>query len=227
ERVASVYQKTEYFDRYCDGCPISENDGVVSIEFGPYILLWNRREDELKIEDIDRELAGIYKEIPSNVYYNFSEEWQLTDDSAVPSGSVIADGNTLSIASKSAIMLNHISDPMNNSDWRVSTINGKSVSEISFTSTEKIEEVTVKAVGGIPENVEKLIVLLMMYDDGKIVYAKKAETDLYEGIYNYSFNLSEEHLYMRKGRTLKVLVYDNTENMSEILPKIELPQTNK
>lgn len=227
ERVASVYQKTEYFDRYCDGCPISENDGVVSIEFGPYILLWNRREDELKIEDIDRELAGIYKEMPSNVYYNFSEEWQLTDDSAVPSGNVIADGNTLSIASKSAIMLNHISDPMNNSDWRVSTINGKSVSEISFTSTEKIEEVTVKAVGGIPENVEKLTVLLMMYDDGKIVYAKKAETDLYEGIYNYSFNLSEEHLYMRKGRTLKVLVYDNTENMSEILPKIELPQTNK
>lgn len=227
EKIASVYQRTEYFDRYCDGCPISENNGVVSIEFGPYILIWNRREGGAEIEAIDKELAGVYKEVLSNTYYNFSEEWQLTDDSAVPSGSVIADGSTLNIIPKSAILLNHISDPMNNSDWRVSTINGKSVSEVSFTSTEKIEEVTVKAVGGISEYAERVTILLMIYNDGKVVSVKKSETDLYDGIYNYSINLSEEHLYMRKDRTLKVFVYDNTENMSEILPKIELPRTNK
>ena len=227
EEIASVYQRTEYFDRYCDGCPISDNNGVVSIEFGPYILLWNRSGDEVGIETVNKEFKGVYKEIPSRVYYNFSEKWQLTDDSAVPSGSVIADGSTLNIIPKSAILLNHISEPMNNSDWRVSTINGKSVSEISFISTEKIEEVTVKAVGGIPENAERVTILLMIYNDGKVVSVKKAETDLYDGIYNYSINLSEEHLYMKKDRTLKVFVYDNTENMSEVLPKIELPRTNK
>ncbi len=219
----SVYRKTEYYSNYCNDCPIYENNGVSYCDFGDYKLIINASDNILAFSDLKTDFSGIYKELCKGEYYSFSENALIDDDSPVPLDSPILTPDNLKILPKDVLLFLHISNPSDKSDWRVNSINGKSVSAFDATVPEKIENITVKGIGGIPQNAEKLTVLCFIYDHGRIISVTKSEKDIIDGLNLYNVDLKDADLNMMKNRTLKVFILDNTESFENAVPKLELP----
>ncbi len=223
-QTAEIYQKTEYYDRYCKECPIVIEDDFVIIDYGDYKMVWNMSDtDEAVLPYWQLEVSGAYKEIVSGKYYTFSEEWQLTDDSVIPEGEDVEDGRRIVIAPESAILLMHIAEPMHKSDWRVSKINGKTISELVFGENEEVENITVKAVGGVSQEAGKVSVILALYENDKIITVCQGEADVSGSVDMYTVDFSKANVYMKRGRSIRVFVADNTTEMTELAPKLEIP----
>lgn len=222
-KTAVIYQRLEYYDRYSSGCPVIDADGVTVIDYGDYKLAWNKSDEAKPLPYNNIELSGAYKEIISQTYCTFSEEWQMMDDSVIPEGTVVSDGREMIIDAGETVLLVHVAEPMHTSDWRVSQINGRNISDLSFGPNEKIESVTIKSVGGISSDVNEANVFFSIYEDEKIISIGRRSVPVTESINIYTVDLSEYEMYMRKGLTMRVFVYDNTEALSELAPKLELP----
>ncbi len=224
KQTAVVYQKMHYYDRYCSDCPVVYDGDIMMVNYGNYKMIWNRSQtDAVPIPYSNMDVSGAYKEVIEGGYYTFSEDWQMTDDSAIPEGAVVADGKSIVIGPKRAILLVHIADPMQSSDWRVSRINGINVLEVNPKDERKIDSITVKAVGGVPEGVDKIGIIAGIYEDDKIISICRDEIKVTESTEIYTIDISKEELYMKSGRSLRVFVTDNSESMTELSPKLELP----
>lgn len=224
KQTAVVYQKMHYYDRYCSDCPVIYDGDIMMLNYGSYKMIWNRSQtDAVPIPYSNMDVSGAYKEVIEGGYYTFSEDWQMTDDSAIPEEAVVADGKNIIIPPKRAILLMHIADPMQGSDWRVSRINGINVLEVNPKDERKIDSITVKAVGGVPEGVEKICIIAGIYEDDKIISICRDEIKVTESTEIYTIDFSEQELYMKSGRSLRVFITDNSESMTELSPKLELP----
>ncbi|MBQ3572959.1 MAG: hypothetical protein IJA16_00015, partial [Clostridia bacterium] len=224
KQTAVVYQKMDYYDRYCANCPVIYDGDIMMVNYGNYKMIWNRSQtDAVPIPYSSMDVSGAYREIVEGGYYTFSEDWQMTDDSAIPEGAVVADGKSIVIPPRRAILLMHIADPMQGSDWRVSRINGINVLEVNPKDERKIDSITVKAVGGVPEGVDKIGIIAGIYEDDKIISICRDEIKVTESTEIYTIDFSKEELYIKSGRSLRVFVTDNSESMTELAPKLELP----
>ncbi len=222
--TATIYQRLEYYDRYCFGCPVINNGELTAVDYGDYKLIWNKSKTETA--DIPYEkiaFSGAYYEALSGKYYTFSEDWQLTDDSSIPETAEILNGKTLTISPDSAVLLIHIAEPIWDSDWRVSKINGKNVSDMTFSDDEKINSVTVKCVGNIPYDTESITVLFGIYKDEKLISASRKDVPVTLSTDTYTADFSEFNLSVKKGLTIRVFIFDNTDFLSGVSPKLELP----
>ena len=222
-KTAVIYQRLEYYDRYSSGCPVTEADGVTVIDYGDYKLAWNQSDTAKPLPYNNIELSGAYKEIISQSYCTFSEEWQMMDDSVIPEGTVVSDGREMVIDAGATVLLVHVAEPMHASDWRVSQINGRNISNLVFGPNEKIESITIKSVGGISSDVNEANVIFAIYEDEKIISVGRRTVPVVESLSIYMVDLSEYEMYMKKGLTMRVFVYDGTEPVSEFTPKLELP----
>lgn len=223
-QATQVYQKTEYYDRYCSECPVTLDGDFAIVDYGDYKMVWNMSETEtMPLPYWHLEVSGAYKEAVSGDYYAFSEEWQMTDDSVIPEGEAVRDGREIFVAPGSAILLMHIAEPMHESDWRVNKINEKNVSELVFRENEKIENITVRAVGGVSDEVESASVVLAVYDNDKITAIYRKEAGVFGSVNIYTMDFSEFGVYMKKGRSIRIFVSDNTTDMTGLSPKLEMP----
>lgn len=221
---AAVYQRLEYYDRYSSDCPVISENGLVSVDFGDYKMIWNKYGDKAVQIPYERlEMSGEYKEVLSGNYYSFSEDWQMKDDSVIPNGIELQDGKSLAIPQQSAVLLVHAADPMQSSDWRVNMINDRSVSSLAFENGEKVQSVTVKAVGGIPDNAETVNIMFCVYEDGKLISLCEKSADVFRSINIYTVDFSEFDIYMKKGLSFRIFVLDNTEKLTDLAPKLEFP----
>lgn len=224
KQTAVVYQKMYYYDRYCSDCPVIYDGDIMMVNYGSYKMIWNRSQTEaIPIPYSNMNLSGAYREVIEGGYYTFSEDWQMTDDSVIPESAVVADGKSIVIKPKRAILLVHIADPVQSSDWRISRINGINVLEVNPKDERKIDSITVKAIGGVPEGVDKIEVIAVIYEDDKIISICRDEIKVTESTEIYTIDFLEEELYMKSGRKLKVFVIDNSESMTKLSPKLELP----
>ena len=222
ENSAKVYERLDYYDRFSDSCPVTIDGGIIIADYGSYKLLWNKSADEKPLPKNMPEMSGVYESIGENKYYTFSGERQMTDDSVIPEGAELLSGYTLVIPPQSALLLAHIADPMHTSDWRISKINGRTVSKLTFAPDEKIEEITVKAIGGISKNAEKLSVVFAVYENGRLVLAHRENVPLIRSREIYNIDFSGFDINVKKGQIIKVFATDNTDDLSELKPKLEI-----
>ncbi len=222
ENSAAVYERLEYFDRFSGSCPVISESDVVVVDYGDYRLLWNKSSAEKRLPKQMPEMSGVYRSITEDKYYTFSDDWQMTDDSVIPENTEVYSGTDIIIPPKSAQLLVHIADPMHDSDWRINKINGRTVSSLTFGPNEKIETITVKAVGGIPENAETLDVIFAIYESGRLVSAHRKKTALSPSREIYTIDFSELDTYVTKGRIFKVFLADNTQDLTRLEPRLEI-----
>lgn len=222
---ATIYQRLEYYDRYSSGCPVIKDSDLIAVDYGDYKLVWNLSDTESKAIPYERmDMSGTYKEVLGGKYFAFSEEWQITDDNAIPEGNSILDGKALTVPPERAILLLHIANPIANADWRISKINETSISELSFDAIKKIESVTVKSLGDISASAEKITVMLAIYENEKIISVHQKHIPISSAQDTYTVNISDYNLFMEKGLSMRIFVFDNTENITVLSPKLELPQ---
>ena len=222
EKKAFVYQKLEYYDRAADSCPVYSDNGLIAVDYGDYKLVWNKSDEAKQIPYEHLELSGGYKEVVGDTYCTFSEEWQMTDDSVIPDGTEVIDGRNITVNPKMVILLSHIADPMHDSDWRVNRVNGRNISGLTMGSYEKIDNITFKSVGGLTEDVDEVTVMVAVYMDEKIISIGRKKIPVISSVDIYTVDMSEFNIFMQKGCTMRVFVYDDTENLVDIEPKFEL-----
>lgn len=221
--TADIYQKTEYFDRYSSGCPVIFDGDLAVVDYGDYKMIWNRSETEaFPFPYRHLEVSGVYKEITGNNYYTFSEEWQMTDDSVIPDDKIVANGRDIIVVPNSAILLMHIADPMHKSDWRVSRINGKLASEFTFREGEALKTLTAKAVGGVSGDADTISAIITVYDNDKLTAIYRKELDISDSVNIYTMDFSDYDIVLQKGRTVRVFVFDNNLDMTELNPVLEI-----
>ena len=133
------------------------------------------------------------------------------------------DGNDLKANPNQVILLSRISEPVQGSDWRVSTINGKSVSELTYTSPQKIDSISVKSVGDFPSDTDSIEVIFSVFRDGKLVKMYKSTVSVIESIPVYNIDTSGFDLYLDKTAELRIFITDNHSPANKIKPKLELP----
>ena len=221
---ADIYQRTTYYDRYSDHCPIISDGDLLMADYGSYKLIRNKSSEKTEPIPTEKfEFSGIYKDIVSGRYYSFSENWQRTDDSAVPADETVYDGSALSAEPNQIMLLSRISEPLRGSDWRVSAINGKSVSELTYSAPEKVDNVSIKAVGGVPSGIDNANVIFSVFKDGKLIKMYKSSIDVVESIPAYTIDTSDFDLYLDKTAELRIFITDKRSPANEIKPKFELP----
>lgn len=218
----SIYHRTAYFDRYCADCEYEIKDALRIISFGAYRIFINSdREKEYSLGEIG--LSGMYKDISKGEYYSFSDRNETTDDSSVPEGKPVLDGKELAVSPEGGIILKQISEPASKGDWRVTGINGKSVSDITFSDIEKIDVVSVKAIDGVNEETQVIRVICEVYENGKLMGIGKTETNVFDSTSRYNISFADKNLYMNKNRSIRIFIAEEGESMNKILPKLEFP----
>ncbi len=222
-RTADIYQKTDYYDKYSSGCPASVDGALTTVDFGNYKFVWNTSETEgYPLPHQHLEVSGVYKEVATGKYYTFSEKWQMTDDSVIPEDETLANGRDIVVKPDSSILLMHIADPMHESDWRVNKINSKLASKFTFKEEEHLNTLSVKAVGGITNGADSMSVILAVYDNDKLTDVYRREVDISSSINIYTLDFSTDRIMLKKGRTIRIFVFDNNFDMTKLVPTLEI-----
>ncbi len=222
---ATIYQRLKSYDRYVSGCPVIKTPDVTAVDYGDYKLIWNLSETDSKTIPYDQmDMSGTYKEVLSGNYFDFTEEWQITDDSAVPEGISILDGKLLDIPPGRALLLMHIANPIANTDWRVTKINEIALSELNFDSKSQIKSVTVKSFGGVSSAAENVTVMLAVYENEKMISVYRKHIPVSSPQSTYTVDTSDYNPPIKNGSSIRIFVFDNTENLTELIPKLELSQ---
>ncbi len=223
-KTVAIYHRTGYYDRYCADCDIERKDKASIISYGPYKIIINSDEKkDVSVGELNLELSGMYKSMSDDEYYGFSDGWQEEDDSIVPEDRVAKNGKGLIVQPEAAVILKQVAEPAFKGDWRVTGVNGRSVEGILFGEVEKIDVISLKAVGGVDAGLGRIKVICQIYEDGKLVATGIEETDVFEGIDRYNVSFGNKNMYMNKNRSIRIFVIKNGENMCEILPELEFP----
>lgn len=220
---ASVYQRLDYYDRYSADCPVLKEDGMLLINYGDYKLVWNKSGEERALPHSILEMRGVYKELANGGYYTFISGDEMLDDSAIPEGTGAVNGQELIVAPERIMLFKKLADPMRQPDWRVSRINGQSVPDITFASGQDVRSITIKSVGGTDEDAENVTVMLSLYEGEKLSRIARETMPVKDEADSYTIDFSKYEISIREGYAVKIFVFDDTETMTEIYPKIEIP----
>lgn len=224
QNYVDIYQKASYYDRYCAHCPLISRQGLIMTDYGDYKLIYNKYSDkEEKISRDNLEFSGIYKDMVSGQYYSFSDDWKRSDDSAIPETASVYDGDTLSAQPGQILLLMRVSEPLGEADWRISMINGTSVSELINTLPDTIENISFKAAGGFPYGVEEANVIICVFSNAKLVEMYKETVNITESIPMYTIDLSKNNISLANATEVRFFITDTQDLTPKRKPKLELP----
>ena len=224
EETASIYERYGYYDRYSFDVPISgcENN-INAIDFGEYLMLFNYGDGSVSATIPDGyEKKGIYRDVVGGGYYRIGAV-EKADMADLPSDTEAYEIQELSVESGGAVLLKRLENSLMSQEWRVAKINGKSPSELMFGEDEIINEITVRTVDGVLDNVTDLSVICAVYNKGKLVSMNRKSISVTPSIGIYSVDMSEYNMKMTVGSELRVFIADNTDNMNKIQPKLDYP----
>jgi len=220
--TAVIYQKTNYYDRYCFQCPVETENDVVFVDYGELKLAINKSDETKEFPYWKTEMWGVYKNISDGSFYSFSEADEKHDDSAVPEDKTVNDGKQLLVEPQKAIMLMHIADPISGAEWRVSRINHREVADFVLGEEEKVENITVKCIGEKNEDADEINVILAVYEGDRLISMCRKNEKVDDREEEYLIDLSREKMFIKKGRKLKVFITEDDENLTELTPKLEV-----
>lgn len=222
--TADIYERCSRYDRLCRRAPVERSGEMLTVDFGEYLMCLNGGISDKKIYIPDGcEKHGIYREAVSGAYYIFAEDKQAVDYSAAPEGADVDDIENLKIPAGGAVLLKRIESGSRTRGWRVTSVNGKSTSELSLENGEMLSDITVRAVDGISENADSLRVVCALYSGGRLISMHSAETGIIRSRDIYTFDISPYEIYMTEGSELRIFAADNSEELNKLQPKVIYP----
>lgn len=220
--MAVIYQKTDYYDRYCLECPAETENDIVFVDYGDYKLAINKSDETKEFPYWKTDMSGIFKSVPDGSFYIFSEDGEKNYDSTIPEGKTINDGKQLLIEPNKAMLLIHFADPVSNAEWYVSRINGREVADFVLKEEEKIEYITVRCIGENNGNSEEINVILAVYEGDRLISMCKKKEKPDDKNEEYPVDFSTENIFIKKGRKFKVFITEKDENLTQLTPTLEI-----
>ena len=220
ENTATVSQTLKGYSRYTRNCPIISEDGVCGVDYGTYKLIWNETETEKPIPYEKLSMSGVYRDVETGIYYTFFEDWQTDGEVVIPQNARVYDGKTIHIKEGEIMMLSHVANPVQNSAWKVLSVNGNSIAEMGFDKDEKLESVELMLMGSLSETAETAQIIVGVYENEKLLSLDKKTFKISGEIYNIDF--SDTETYIKENQTLRIFVIYKTRSLTEIQPIIEI-----
>lgn len=222
--VAEVHRNALYYDTYSRPEVQKYTGGLYAVSYGGYQIIQNKSEVSAhSLPWEEQRLSGVYQDLVNGVYYSFLREGEMADDSVIPEGAALLDGRQAVLESGATMVLTALAEPLYFSDWRVSGINGKSVSQVKITQELPLERVTVKNVGKEPEKEEILEVICAIYDRGILTGIEHKKIAVHPGQSEYIVPFSGEELTVFPGQTLKIFIESQAGGPQNMTAKFELP----
>ena len=217
--VAEVFRSAEEYHTYAKLPVEKEESGIYRLDYDRYQILFNHAEKAQTIPDAFG-LSGVYQDLQSDICYAFLQNGELADDSVLPEGAVLKSGKELLAESNATLVLKHLSDPLYASSWRISAINGISVSRVKHTYPLTVAAVTVKDVGKTPEAGETMRVICCVYDQNRLA---GYTTQTFTPIAGHSeYHVGFAPVTVEAGQQLKIFVEPAKQQPHPISPKFEL-----
>ncbi len=221
EDTATVSQTLKSYSRYSSSCPQIAENGVEAVDYGEYKLIWNETETERPIPYGKLEMSGVYKDVETGAYYTFFEDWQTDDVQIIPQNAKIYNGREHRIKAGETMVLVHIANPMRESAWMVSMVNGVALSEIRFDK-ERLSDIQVMLMGSLPDEVNTAQAILGIYENDKLVSMHKRNFKILKGESVYDIDFSKDEIYVNENQSLRIFVIDKTQKLTEVQPLIEI-----
>ncbi len=221
---AMVYRDTPYYNAYSEMMVTEYKDGMLqALDYGIYRIFRNQGRRETELPWNEEGMSGLYRELAGERYYSFLKKGEMADDSLLPEGTMVENGNKLMVQPGETLALMRIAEPLYYPDFRVSEINGKAVAEIPLKEPLEITSLTLRAMGTVPKEEEKLLILCGIYDRGMLVDMERKLLMVSGG--QVAAELLLEHpLHLQPGQTLKVFGEKQIDRIKPMTPILELPQ---
>lgn len=222
--TADIYERCSRYDRLCRRAPVERRGDMLTVDFGEYLMCLNSGASDSGMYIPEGcEKHGIYREVVGGAYYVFAEDKQTVDYSAVPADAAVCDIGELKIPAGGAVLLKRIENGSRKRGWRVTSVNGKSASELSLENGELLSDITVRAVDGVSENAESLCVVCALYNGGRLISMHRMETGIIQSRDIYTLDISQYGIYMKDGSELRIFAADNSEELNKLQPKVIYP----
>jgi len=218
---AQIHRASDQYDTYAESTLHTYSDGLRVIDYGIYQIIRNDAGRERRIPWEAEGFAGIYQDIVNDKYYAFLQEGQMADDSVLPVDAALHTGDAVKLSGGKTIILKQLSKPLYHAEWRISEIDGVSVSKVKLNQDLQIAQVTVKNIGSTAVAEEELRVLCLSYEEGKIAGMNEGVFHTVPGREEYQVNLTP--MIVKAGQTLKIFIETSGEKAQTMTPKLELP----
>ncbi len=222
--TARIYRDTAYYNSYGEMKIKEHYEGELqSVNYGVYRIFRNRGRIERPLPWQEETMAGLYQNLVDGNYYSFLQQGQKIDDSALPKETVVADGTAFMVQPGETVALMLVAEPLYYADYRVSEIDGQAVADVKLKDPLEISSLTLRVMGTVPTQEEKLVIICGVYDRGMLVNLKKQKLTVSPGQVAAEL-LLEEAVLLQPGHTLKVFVEKQKIPCTALTPVLELPQ---
>lgn len=215
-----IHRVTPSYDAYAETKQSRTDNDLTAIDYGTYRIFRNHTRRSRTIPWEAEGMAGIYQDLVSRTYWACLTNGQMTDDSVLPSETVLHDAKEMVVEPSETVVMKHLAEPLETPEWRVSAINGQSVSEIRAGSALEITRVTVKNTGQKEEEAESLQVICAVYEKGMLAGLRRQTVPMILGRGEY--RVSVDPLRVASGQTLKIFIEPTSAKMQALTPKLEL-----
>ena len=217
-----IYRNTIYYDSYSEVMPdYYNNASMTAINYDMYRVLINHSVHQAAIPAQEQNLAGIYYDLVGKKYYAFLGDGMAADVSVLPAGETLHDGKSSIISGETTMILSFLAEPLYFPDWRVSEINGKSVSQVKLIKDISVNQLTIKNVGTATETASELTVLCGVYERGLVVGMEKQTVSIISGYTEYRIPIN--NIIVKPGQVLKVFIEQSDQPPNKMTEKLILP----
>lgn len=216
-----IHRSTIYYDSYSEVTPnIYENGNLTAINYDMYRILINNSSQYTNIPWEEQNLSGIYYDLVSNKYFAFLGDGMAADVSVLPAGETLQDGKNAGLNLSETMILSFLAEPLYFPDWRVSEVNGESVSRTKIVKELTINEITIKNVGTATETAKELQVICGVYERGMIVQLDRQTVSIIPGYTEY--HVPVNNIPLKPGQVLKVFIEQIDQPPNEMTEKLVL-----
>ncbi len=223
ERETDIYQETPYYSAYSRTVVADYAEGKVqAIDYGVYRIFRNQSEESQSLPWQEEGLSGLYRELTEGGYYSFIRDGEMADTSVLPEGTIIENGESFQVAPGETVVLMLVAEPLACPDWRVSEINGQSVSGITLTEEMDLTSVTIRNLGASSEKEQNFVLLCGVYERGMLTGMQKTTVTVLPGQMQETIALPEA-LRVLPGQALKIFLNHQGTNLQAVTPVLEIP----
>ncbi len=219
--IAYAHRGSAYYDTYAQLHVKTYQENLRVIDYGSYQILHNTSRREYRVPWREEGLAGIYRDVAQDSYYAFLQDGQLADDSVLPQGAVLENGDALRIKGGRTMVLEQVAEPLYRAAWRISAVNEGSVSRMKLTDDLTISQVTVKSGGTPSVEKERLQVICCSYENGRLAEISRKTLETTPDTKEYRVELTP--ITVKIGQTLKIFVASADQPPTLMEPALQLP----
>ena len=133
------------------------------------------------------ELEKVSGEVYEIIFQNEENGYTVLNLDSDSEGLVTVVGTFPYIKEGEIMMLSHVANPVQNSAWKVLSVNGNSIAEMGFDKDEKLESVELMLMGSLSETAETAQIIVGVYENEKLLSLDKKTFKISGEIYNIDF----------------------------------------